>query len=125
MTRPNVLQYIGYSFGRKLPDSMQDWVRNDLTGDSALARHLLRAMVPFLPVFAAGLLLPGPGPLGLRAASLLLAVILALIYAFAFMDMNRRRRLAQHGLLEDLEDARKARRHERSREQYERLYGHR
>jgi hypothetical protein len=123
MTRPNPLQYIAYSFGRKLPDSMRDWVRNDLTGDAALARHLFRAMVPFLPVFAAALLLPGP--FVLRGASLLLAVILALIYAFAFMDMNRRRRLAQHGLPEDLEDARKARRHERSREQYERIYGHR
>lgn len=26
-----VLQYLAYSFGRKLPDSMQAWVRNDLT----------------------------------------------------------------------------------------------
>jgi hypothetical protein len=31
MTRPKALQYIAYSFGRKLPDSMQAWVRNDLT----------------------------------------------------------------------------------------------
>jgi Flp pilus assembly protein TadB len=123
MTRPNLLQYIGYSFGRKLPDSMRDWVRNDLTGDAALARHLFRAMVPFLPVFAAVVLLL-PGPFVLRGASLLLALILALIYAFAFRDMNRRRRLAQHGLPVDLEDAPTARRRERSREQYRRLYGH-
>ena len=26
-TKPNVLQYIGYCYGRRLPDSMRDWVR--------------------------------------------------------------------------------------------------
>ncbi|MDJ0110715.1 DUF5313 family protein, partial [Rhodococcus erythropolis] len=31
-TSPNPLQWLGYSVGRKLPDSMQDWVRNDLIG---------------------------------------------------------------------------------------------
>ncbi|MGV0796632.1 DUF5313 family protein, partial [Mycolicibacterium elephantis] len=28
--RPNLWEYIGYSYGRRLPDSMRDWVRNDL-----------------------------------------------------------------------------------------------
>jgi hypothetical protein len=37
-SRPNVLQYIAYSYGRVLPDSMQDWVRNDLAGKGATAR---------------------------------------------------------------------------------------
>jgi len=30
--RPNVVQYIAYCYGRVLPDSMKDWVRNDLGG---------------------------------------------------------------------------------------------
>ncbi len=34
-TRPNFLQYIGYCYGRRLPDSMRDWVRNDLAGKGA------------------------------------------------------------------------------------------
>ena len=29
-TKPNLWEYIGYSYGRRLPDSMRDWVRNDL-----------------------------------------------------------------------------------------------
>ena len=103
MNRPGLMRYVGYSFGGKLPDNMRDWVRNDLTGDHAVVRHLARSMVPFLPIFAAGLVVPGA--LALRSACVLLAVILALIYSFAFMDMNRRRRLSQHGIPEDLENA--------------------
>ena len=36
--RPNALQYIAYSYGRVLPESMRDWVRNDLAGKGATAR---------------------------------------------------------------------------------------
>ena len=34
-TRPNALQYIRYCCGGRLPDSMLDWVRNDLAGKGA------------------------------------------------------------------------------------------
>jgi hypothetical protein len=27
--RPNVIQYIRYCYGRRLPDTIRDWVRND------------------------------------------------------------------------------------------------
>ncbi len=123
MTHPGPLRYITYSFGRALPADMRDWVRNDLTGDHAIARHMFRAMVPFLPVFVAiGLLLPGS--VALRIAAVALAVILALIYSFAFMDLNRQRRLEKHGLPANSENARQARRRELSREAYERTYRH-
>ena len=36
--RPNVIEYIRYCYGRPLPDSMRDWVRNDLAGKGAAAR---------------------------------------------------------------------------------------
>ena len=94
MNRPGLMRYVGYSFGGKLPDNMRDWVRNDLTGDHAVVRHLVRSMVPFLPIFAAGLVVPGALACVAPACC---SVILALIYSFAFMDMNRRRRLSQHG----------------------------
>jgi hypothetical protein len=120
MIRPTLRQYVAYSFGRPLPADTLEWVRNDLTGDHAVARHLFRSMVPFLPLFVAGLLVPGVLPL--RAASVLLAVILGLIYSFAFMDMNRRRRLLQHGLPADLENPRKVSRRADTRLSYERFY---
>ena len=35
--RPNGLQYVAYCYGRVLPDSMRDWVRQDLGGKGALS----------------------------------------------------------------------------------------
>ncbi|MGB3773527.1 MAG: DUF5313 family protein [Rhodococcus sp. (in: high G+C Gram-positive bacteria)] len=117
-TRPGPVQWIGYSFGRTLPASMQDWVREDLIGDHAVPRHLVRSMVPFLPIFAAFLLFPGE--LWLRGAMILLAVLLAVFYAAAYMEPNRRRRLLAHGLSPDLQNPKKMARDEAERQAYER-----
>ena len=122
-TRPGPLQWIGYSFGRTLPPSMQAWVREDLIGDRAVPRHLLRSMVPFLPIFAAFLLFPGE--LWLRGAMILLAVLLALFYAAAYMEPNRRRRLKAHGLSPDLQNPKKVARDEAERRAYERWHPNR
>lgn len=122
-TRPGPLQWIGYSVGRTLPLTMQEWVRNDLIGDWAVPRHLIRSMIPFLPIFVAFLLFPGE--LWLRGAMILLAVLLALFYAAAYMEPNRRRRLAAHGLSPDLQNPKKAARDEEDRLRYERWHPHR
>ena len=58
MNRPGLMRYVGYSFGGKLPDNMR--VRNDLTGDHAVVRHLARSMVPFLPYSPRDLWCPVP-----------------------------------------------------------------
>ncbi len=34
-TKPGPLQYIGYCYGKRLPDSMREWVANDLAGPGA------------------------------------------------------------------------------------------
>lgn len=115
--RPNPIQWLGYACGRKLPDSMQDWVRNDLTGRSAVARHLVRGMVPLLPIFAAFLLFPGA--LWLRGSMILLAVLLAVFYSVAYMPMNRAHRLAKHGLPPDLENSTVVARRAAERASYE------
>ncbi|GAB2631395.1 DUF5313 family protein [Prescottella soli] len=120
--RPNPLQWIGYSCGRKLPDSMQDWVRNDLVGDWAVPRHMIRSMVPFLPIFAAFFLFPGP--LWLRGSMVLLGVFLALFFAAAYMEQNRRRRLEKHGLSPDLENPKKVARYNAEKAAYEKAHPH-
>ncbi|QNG18938.1 DUF5313 domain-containing protein [Rhodococcus triatomae] len=119
--RPGPLQWLGYAFGRTLPDSQRDWVRNDLVGNHAVARHLVRSMAPFVPVFAAFALFPGP--VALRASMVLLGVLLALFYSVAYMAQNRARRLERHGLPADLENPKAARRHENERRTYERRHG--
>jgi hypothetical protein len=100
---------------------MRDWVRNDLTGDSATLRHLIRAFVPYLPAIV-GIFFLLPGPLWLRGAAALLPLLLALIYSSAFRPMDRRRRLEQHGLPEDLENYHKVQQHERERVRYEQTW---
>ncbi|BAH50241.1 DUF5313 family protein [Rhodococcus opacus] len=119
-TRPGPIQWVGYSFGRTLPDSMREWVKNDLIGDWAVPRHLVRSMVPFLPVFAAFFLFPGP--VWLRGAMVLLGVFLALFYSVAYMAQNRSRRLERHGLPPDLENPKVRRRHDEERAAYDRVH---
>ncbi|WP_067828998.1 DUF5313 family protein [Nocardia inohanensis] len=122
MKRPNPIQWIGYAFGRKLPDQLQDWVRNDLTGTWAVPRHIVRGLVPMLPIFALFLLLPGE--LWLRLAVILLGVLLAVFYIVAYMPMNRAHRLVRHGLPEDLENPHRAGRRAAERAAYEARYHH-
>lgn len=50
--RPGVIQYIRYCYGHPLPDSMRDWVLNDLTGKGATARMMIRVAVPAVLVLA-------------------------------------------------------------------------
>ncbi|ASF09709.1 hypothetical protein NBRGN_081_00790 [Nocardia brasiliensis NBRC 14402] len=120
--RPNPIQWLGYALGRRLPDSMIDWVRRDLTGKHAVARHLVRGLIPFTPLFAVFLLFPGE--LWLRGSMVLLALLLALFYTVAFMPMNRAHRLAKHGLPADLENPERARRRAEERARYAAQHPH-
>ncbi|MGV9822278.1 DUF5313 family protein [Nocardia xishanensis] len=120
--RPNPVEWIGYAFGRKLPDSLRDWVRDDLTGKHAVARHLVRGMVPFTPLFVVFLFFPGE--LWLRGSMVLLAMLLALFYTAAFMPMNRAHRLTKHGLPADLENPERARRRALERARYAAQHPH-
>jgi hypothetical protein len=124
MTRPGHLRYIADGVGRPLPESIPDRIRNDLNGSAATPGHLIRPMILFLGVYA-GVALELPGSLALRAAALVLAVVLALVDSLVFIAISRP--LDQHCRAEDLQNARTASRyeHEREREQYESTYGHR
>jgi hypothetical protein len=102
VTRPNPLQWIAYTFGAKLPESMNDWVLNDITGDHYFVRHMLRAQVPFIPLYALFMLFPGP--LWLRASMVLLGVSLAVFYSIVYIHQNRARRLQKNGLPMDLDN---------------------
>lgn len=56
--RPNPWQYIRYCYGARLPDSMRDWVRNDLAGKGAAIRMMIRVAVPAVLVLAPFWLIP-------------------------------------------------------------------
>ena len=88
---------------RPLPESLRDRIRNDLNSSAATPGHLMRSMLAFLAVYAGVALLLLPGSPAIRAAALVLAVLLALVDSFAFIAMNTQRRPAQRYRAEDLE----------------------
>ena len=102
MNRPNPAQYLGYVFGRRLPDEYRDWVRNDLADQGAVRRHMVRYAIPPLLVLAPFWLLPASLYVHLEMTAPI--YIWALLMALALNKVWRRHRLAQHGLDPNLVD---------------------
>ena len=50
--KPNLWQYLRYSYGGRLPDSMRDWVAEDLTGKGATIRMMIRMFIPAFLIVA-------------------------------------------------------------------------
>ncbi|PXW99170.1 DUF5313 domain-containing protein [Mycolicibacterium moriokaense] len=100
--RPTALQYLGYCYGRVLPASMRDWVRNDLTGKGATGRTMIRAIIPAFLVLAPFWLIPTT--LYVHASMTLPIFLPFILFAHALNKVWRRHRLAQHGLDPDLVD---------------------
>ncbi len=95
-TRPNLWQYVTYCYGRTLPPSMHDWVRNDLAGPGAARRTIIRVVIPVLILLTPLLAFPA-SPLVL--ASMTLPILLPFIYfAVALNKFYRKSRLKKHGL---------------------------
>ncbi|WP_328350125.1 DUF5313 domain-containing protein [Mycobacterium sp. NBC_00419] len=121
-TSPNPLQYIAYCYGKQLPDSMRDWVRNDLTGKGARLRTLVRVAIPGLLLVSPLWLVPTTTPMHLAMSSLLFLPFL--YFAHALDKIWRTYRLRQHnidpGLIDELARKRDAHIHE----SYRRRYGH-
>ncbi len=92
--RPNPLQWIWYAYGGRLPQRLREWVLYDITCRSWVLRHVARTLVQISP----GLLFfLAPGPLWIRAMSLLGGVILSLWFSLAYMEHTCEYRLAKHG----------------------------
>jgi hypothetical protein len=119
--QPTTLQYLAYAYGRRLPDSMREWVANDLAGPGAIRRHMIRYSIPPLFILA---------PLWLLPASLYVHLEMtvpiyfwAVVMAFVLNKIWRRHRLAQHGLDPNLVDSANRERNARLHEDYARRFG--
>src|SRR5689334_22681582 len=119
--KPNLWQRIGYSYGRRLPDSMRTWVANDLAGQGAVRRHMIRMAIPPLLVLAPFWLLPASLYVHLEMTAPI--YVWALLMALALNKIWRRYRLAQHGLDPNLVDVIKRRKDAYIHEDYIRRYG--
>jgi Family of unknown function (DUF5313) len=120
-TRPNAWQYIRYCYGAQLPDSMRDWVRNDLAGKGAAARMMIRVAVPAILVLAPFWLIPTTLDVHL---SMTLPILIPFVYfSHALNKVWRRHMLQVHGLNPDLVDERRSKRDEQMRRAYIERYG--
>ncbi|MGW0159536.1 DUF5313 domain-containing protein [Mycobacterium sp. NPDC003323] len=118
---PTIMQRILYAYGKRLPASMREWVKEDLTGKGAIRRHMLRYAIPPAIILA---------PLWLLPASLYVHLEMtvpiytwALIMAFVLNKVWRRHRLSQHGLDPALIDTLNREKNARLHEDYARRYG--
>ncbi|OBB48250.1 MULTISPECIES: DUF5313 domain-containing protein [unclassified Mycobacterium] len=119
--RPNIIQYIAYSYGRRLPDSMREWVARDLAGPGALRRHMIRMAIPPFLVLAPFWLLPASFYVHLEMTAPI--YIWAILMALALNKIWRRHRLAQHGLDQNLVDEIRRQKDARMHEDYVRRFG--
>lgn len=119
--RPNFLQYVTYSYGRRLPTSMNRWVAEDLAGQGAVRRHMIRMAIPPLLILAPFWLLPTS--FYVRFEMTVPIYVWALLMAMALNKIWRRHRLAQHGLDPNLVDVIKRKKDAHIHEDYIRRFG--
>jgi hypothetical protein len=120
-TRPTLLQYVAYAYGHRLPDSMRHWVANDLAGQGAVRRHMIRMAIPPLLVLGPLWLLPASFYVHLEMTAPI--YIWALLMSVALNKIWRRYRLAQHDLDPNLVDVIKFKRDAHIHEDYIRRFG--
>jgi hypothetical protein len=106
--RPSVIQYVRYCYGHRLPDSMQDWVRNDLAGKGATARMMARVAVPAVLVLAPFWLIPTT--LYVHMGMTLPILIPFVYFSHALNKVWRRHMLRLHNLDPELADERRRKR---------------
>ncbi|MCF8572270.1 DUF5313 domain-containing protein [Gordonia sp. HY002] len=120
-TRPNAIEYVLYCYGKRLPDSMRAWVRNDLAGPGAVRRTVVRWSALCVLILIPMLFIPTTL---LVHASMTLPILIPFVYfSFALNTVWRRHRLDQHGLDPDIADERKREREAPLRRTYEEKYG--
>jgi hypothetical protein len=113
-TKPNLFEYIGYCYGRRLPDSMRDWVSNDVTSKGATGRMMARVLIPALIILAPFWLIPTTLYVHL---SMTVPILIPFIYfSHALNKVWRRHILRKHnidpGLVDELARKRDAHIHQ-------------
>ena len=121
MNRPGPLQYIAYAYGRRLPDSMREWVAHDLADHGAVRRHMIRMAIPPFLVLAPLWLLPASLYVHLEMTAPI--YIWAVLMSLALNKVWRRYRLQQHDVNPALVDEIRRKRDAHIHEEYARKYG--
>src|SRR3954452_7100434 len=121
MKKAKPVSYLGYVFGRRLPNEYREWVAHDLADHGAVRRHMLRYAIPPLLVLAPFWLIPASFYVHLEMTAPI--YIWTLLMALALNKVWRRFRLVQHDLDPNLVDVLKRRRDASMHEDYIRRFG--
>lgn len=119
--RPGLLQKVGYLLGRPLPESMREWVKEDLTGPGHARRYFIRGLVPVIPLFIVFLLIPGT--MYMRLGMIVLLLIPFLYFQVALSGVYRRHLLVNNGLDPKLANKVQVQRADEARAQYNQRHG--
>nr|WP_313774512.1 DUF5313 domain-containing protein [Mycobacterium sp.] len=120
-SHPTPMQHLLYAYGRRLPDSMREWVAADLAGPGAIRRHMIRYTIPPALILAPLWLLPAS--LYVHLEMTVPIYIWAVLMGYILNKVWRRHRLSQHGLDPNLVDAINREKNARIHEDYARRYG--
>lgn len=101
-TKPNFVEYITYCYGRRLPDSMRQWVADDLAGRGATRRMMVRVFIPAVLVLAPFWLIPTT--LYVHLGMTIPILIPFVFFSHALNKVWRRHMLRKHNLDPDLVD---------------------
>jgi hypothetical protein len=119
--KPNVLQYIGYCYGKRLPNSMRQWVADDLAGPGATRRMMLRMVVPAVLILTPFWIVPMS--LYLHLSTTVPILIPFIFFSHALNKVWRRHMLRKHGLDTSLVDYRNRQRNAHIHDAYAEKYG--
>jgi hypothetical protein len=119
--RPNPIQYIRYCYGRPLPPSLRDWVRNDMAGRGATVRIIMRAVVPTTLILIPFWFLPTDF---MTHVSMTFPIwFMAILFSHALNKVWRKHMLRMHGLDPELADERTRARDAHIHRDYVERYG--
>jgi hypothetical protein len=98
-SRPGVVRWLLYAYGKRLPPRYSQWVLHDLTCRTWFVRALSRGLAQCLPALV---LLVLPARVDILVMMEGIVVFGMLFYTMAFAWEIRDRRLYQHGFVPEL-----------------------
>lgn len=99
MRRPNLLWWVYYQYGGRLPDRYRGWVVQDVTCRTWLLRVFVRGLVMVAPVAAVlfTLLLWLGHSWPLAAGSIMLGLLVNLRYSLSYSEESANSRVVRYG----------------------------
>ena len=119
--KPNLVQYIGYCYGKRLPNSMRQWVADDLAGPGATRRMMLRMVEPAVLILTPFWIVPMS--LYLHLSTTVPILIPFIFFSHALNKVWRRHMLRKHGMDTSLVDYRNRQRDAHIHDAYAEKYG--